>query len=98
LIVAVRVPARLARTLRAIPGDDLTQLGRIHIGTSEYGLSPAQAARLRGDDPASVRADAAAMRIELGMPDLDERERDESGRFRPSTGDMNRAIRAAAGR
>jgi hypothetical protein len=39
------------------------------------------------------------MRAELGMEPLDERDRDEHGRFRSGAPmDMNAAIRAAAGR
>jgi hypothetical protein len=38
------------------------------------------------------------MRRELQLPDLDERERDERGRYRTKSVDMNTAIRQAAGR
>jgi hypothetical protein len=67
---------------------------------AEYGLSPVQARRLHGDTASDLRADAKAMRAELGLPELDERERDEHGRFRAAESgvDMNRMIRAAAGR
>ena len=44
---------------------------------------------------ADLRADANAMRAELGLERVDERERDQRGRF---TGDMNARIRQAAGR
>jgi hypothetical protein len=45
-----------------------------------------------------LKEDARAVRRELALPDLDERERDEQGRFRTKPIDMNAAIRQAAGR
>lgn len=69
----------------------------------EYGLNEAQGRRLRGATVRELRADAAQMRLELGLEPIDEgaAARDDRGRFR-ATGDvgadMNRAIRHAAGR
>jgi ABC-type dipeptide/oligopeptide/nickel transport system ATPase component len=75
--------------------EELVALGRIAIGMQEFGLTQAQAARLRGASPDEVRADARQMCKELGVPDPTERGRDEGGRF---VGGMNQRIRAAAGR
>jgi hypothetical protein len=79
---------------------DLAEIGRLAIGQHEFGLSEAQSKRLRGESADDVRADAKAMRAELGLPPLDERGRDERGRYSPKSpeGDMNAKIRAAAGR
>jgi hypothetical protein len=62
---------------------------------AEFGLSEAHASRLHGSSLSTLRADAKAMRAELGLEPLDGRERDEQGRFAP---DMNVRIRQAAGR
>jgi hypothetical protein len=64
----------------------------------EFGLSPEQGNRLHGDDVAALRSDAKVMRTELGLEPLDERERDEHGRFKRGEVDMNAVIRSAAGR
>ena len=77
---------------------DLTEIGRVSIGVNEYGLTEQQAKRLRGESGDRVRADAKQMRVELGLEPIDERERDEQGRYRTKSVDMNAAIRAAAGR
>jgi hypothetical protein len=78
---------------------DLAEIGRVSIGVNEFGLSEAQSRRLRGSSADEVRADAKQMRKELGLPTLDERKRDEEGRYARSGGsDMNRIIREAAGR
>jgi hypothetical protein len=75
--------------------DGVLALARERVG-AHFGLSAAQSARLRGSTKAEIEADAKAMRGELGLPPLDERERDEGGRY--ASGDMNARIRAAAGR
>lgn len=82
--------------------DELFGIAKTAIG-AEHELSPAQSARLRGSTAAELRADAAAMRHELGLaplPDPRDRERDEQGRYRPRTSadDFNRLIRSVAGR
>lgn len=79
--------------------DELVSIARTALG-QEAGLTAEQSRRLRGETAAELRADAKAMRSELGLPPLDERERDEQGRFRAAESgvDMNRMIRAAAGR
>jgi len=79
--------------------DELVSIARVAIG-EQHGLTPQQSKRLRGDTAAELRADARAMRTELGLEPLDERERDEHGRFRSAESgvDMNRRIREAAGR
>jgi hypothetical protein len=77
--------------------DELVTIARTAIG-AEYGLTPEQARRLRGDTAGELRADAKAMRSELGMPALDERARDRRGRFDSESADMNRRIREALGR
>jgi hypothetical protein len=68
----------------------------------EFGLSEPQARRLRGGTLAELRADAQAMRAELGLEPLDERggaARDERGRFAGSSNKaFNEAIRAVSGR
>jgi hypothetical protein len=75
--------------------DELYGIARASIG-AQFGLTDAQAARLRGTSASELRADAKAMRVELGLDPVDERERDEGGRFKPHS--INEAIRAAAGR
>jgi hypothetical protein len=78
--------------------DELVSIAKPSIG-AEYGLSEAQAKRLRGDSADEVRRDARAMRKELGLEPIDEqqRDRDQSGRYaKPSS--MNRLIRQASGR
>jgi hypothetical protein len=88
--------------------DELLALAKTSIG-DEHGLTPAQSARLHGQTAKELRADARAMRGELGMEPLDEeRPRDHGGRFAKSGGIydkasppadvMNRLIRSAAGR
>jgi hypothetical protein len=62
----------------------------------EYELSESQGRRLQGTTVTALKDDARAMRRELQMPDLDERDRDEHGRFKGRS--MNDAIRATAGR
>jgi hypothetical protein len=78
---------------------DLAEIGRLAIGQHEFGLTEAQSRRLRGGSADEVRADAKAMRAELGLPPVDGRERDGQGRYaRSGEGDMNARIREAAGR
>jgi hypothetical protein len=82
---------------------DLADIGRLPIGQNEYGLTEAQSRRLRGETADEVRADAKAMRRELGLP-VDDRLRDEAGRFRERNAvddlhaSMNKLIRTASGR
>jgi hypothetical protein len=79
---------------------ELLDYVRARVG-DEYGLSEAQAARLRGRSLGELRADAKAMRSELGLEPLDEgAARDEAGRFTAAGNavDMNTAIRRASGR
>jgi hypothetical protein len=68
----------------------------------EFQVPSQLAHRLRGEGLGALRADAARMRSELGMPSLDgEPDRDSAGRFTPSSGgavDFNRVIREASGR
>ena len=78
--------------------DEVLALAREHVG-AHFELSAAQSARLRGSTKSELEADAAAMRVELGLEPLDdgdERERDEQGRYRGQS--MNDVIRQAAGR
>jgi hypothetical protein len=77
--------------------DDLLTLAKRAIG-DDFELTPAQSARLRGATASELRDDARAMRRELQLPDLDERDRDDHGRYRRKPVDVNAAIRAAAGR
>jgi len=77
--------------------DELLGIARTAIG-ERFGLSAAQAARLHGSTASELRDDAKAMRAELGLPPLDEQDRDQHGRFHPKSIDMNTAIRQAAGR
>jgi hypothetical protein len=69
----------------------------------EFGLTEPQARRLRGQSADEVRADAKAMRRELGLP-VDDRLRDGAGRYRQRNpvddlhGSMNKLIRTASGR
>jgi hypothetical protein len=84
--------------------EELFGIAKTAIG-AEYELTAAQAARLHGETASDLRADAKAMRKELGMPSLeDERERDEQGRYRERSAvdslhaHMNERIRAAVGR
>jgi hypothetical protein len=85
----------------AVVDDELVSIAKTSIG-AEFGLSPAQSARLRGDNARALRHDAQEMRRELGLDPTDDRERDEQGRFaskKPTTGEgFNAAIRRAAGR
>jgi hypothetical protein len=74
--------------------DGLLGLAKRAVG-NEYGLSPQEAARLHGTSASELRADAKTMRTELGLPPLDERERDEHGRFHRAKLDVNTVIRAA---
>jgi hypothetical protein len=74
--------------------EELLAIAKTGIG-AEVGLTPAQSARLVGETAGDLRRDAKAMAKELGLA-VDERQRDEGGRFTPS--DFNRAIRQAAGR
>ena len=74
--------------------DELVTIARQAIG-EHYGLTADQARRLHGDTAAELREDAKLMRSELGLPPLDERERDGRGRF---AANMNAIIRARAGR
>jgi hypothetical protein len=86
---------------------ELLGLAREHVGTT-FGLTPEQSARLRGGTKAEIEADAKTMCRELGIKVDDDgheqqRERDESGRFRAKSGEaesaaMNKLIRQAAGR
>jgi hypothetical protein len=65
----------------------------------EAGLPEQHAHRLVGGSLAALRQDARKMRAELGMETLDDRERDEQGRFRSAAPmDMNALIRQASGR
>jgi hypothetical protein len=89
--------SRPAGATRTGSDDELLKLAKRAIG-DEFELTPAQAGRLRGATASELRDDARAMRRELRLPDLDERERDEHGRYRAKGVDMNAAIRAAAGR
>jgi hypothetical protein len=75
--------------------DELLAVAKAAIG-SEYELTPEQSRRLRGDTASELRADAKAMRGELGLPPLDKNDRDERGRFAGSS--MNEIIRRASGR
>ena len=83
--------------------DELISVAREHIGAA-FGLSAAQAARLRGTTRGEIESDAKAMCDELGLEPVgehDDRQRDQSGRFAsgaPAEGDMNTIIRAASGR
>jgi hypothetical protein len=82
---------------------ELLSIARASIG-AEHELTPEQSARLRGQTASELRADAKAMRRELGLPvdDPRERDRDDQGRFVGASGsgkfDMNSFIREAAGR
>jgi hypothetical protein len=71
----------------------------------QHGLDPDHSHRLVGSTAEALRADAATMAREEGTHDPTTRhsERDETGRFTPSSStgggfDMNRAIREALGR
>ena len=77
---------------------DLSEIGRLSIGQHEYGLTPEQSKRLRGESASEVRADARAMRNELGLDPIDEggQQRDARGRYAGHS--MNDVIRQAAGR
>jgi hypothetical protein len=100
-------PLRLARAPRIFSVDDeLLSIARASIG-AEHELTVEQSARLRGQTAAELRDDAKAMRRELGIPSLDERPRDQGGRFAKTGGiydkgspnaEMNARIRAATGR
>jgi hypothetical protein len=86
-----------SRSARAAGHDDeLVGIAREAIG-SRFGLTPAQSARLRGATRVEIEGDAKAMRSELGLTPLDERTRDEGGRYARGD-DMNSIIRAASGR
>ena len=77
--------------------NELLDVARVAIA-AEFGLGAAQARRLRGETAAELRADAKAMRAELGLEPVDERERDQQGRYASGERDMNSVIREAAGR
>jgi hypothetical protein len=82
--------------------DELVSIAKTAIG-QEFGLSAAQAARLRGDNARALRHDAQEMRRELGLDPLDDRDRDQQGRFaakpKPTLGEsFNDLIRRTAGR
>ena len=79
--------------------NELIEIARTAIG-QEFGLSEAQARRLRGESARELRRDAATMRAELGLEPINpEPQRDERGRYTGfEAGDMNAIIRAAAGR
>lgn len=53
--------------------------------------------RIRGDDLASLQADAAQLAHDLGIAPAQERQRGADGRF-GNTSDMTQRIRRAAGR
>lgn len=74
---------------------ELVEIAKTAIG-EHYGLTPGQAARLRGENRQEIEDDAKLMRRELGLPPLDDDRRDEHGRFRAA--DMNQVIRQASGR
>jgi hypothetical protein len=81
--------------------EELFSIAKTAIG-AEHELTPQQSARLRGQTAKELRDDARAMRGELGMPSLDDRPRDQSGRFAASDSSknarVNDIIREAAGR
>ena len=56
---------------------DLSEIGRVSIGVSEFGLSEGQSKRLRGESADEVRADARTMRSELGLDDEGDDDRHE---------------------
>ena len=77
-------------------GETLDYL-RVAVGR-EFGLSERSSGRLQGTTVAALMADAAKLRVELGLDEEhDDRERDDRGRFAASLG-MNRIIRRASGR
>jgi hypothetical protein len=73
---------------------ELLDLGRQHVA-HEFGVGP-HVARLQGRSMSELRADAAKVRAELGMPPLDDG-RDAQGHFAKSV-NVNTLIRRAAGR
>lgn len=83
----------------AVVDADLYETARAAIG-QQYGLTPAQSKRLKGTTAADLHDDAKAMRSELGLGPVRERERDEQGRFiaGENGADMNALIRQRAGR
>jgi hypothetical protein len=87
------------RRLTGVDDPELFAIARASIG-AEHGLSPAQATRLRGHTAGELRADALEMRRELGLDPVDERPRDQGGRYAKTGGiyDLNRELRRAAGR
>ena len=76
--------------------DEESRSALVQLAGGEHDIPEPLRGRLRGDDLRSLRADAIAMRAELGLEPLDESQpRGEGGRF---AGDMNSKIRRAAGR
>lgn len=66
----------------------------------QHGIPQEFAYRLVGSDARSLHEDAKALARELNVVDPSERTRDDAGRFTDADGkvDVNRMIRAAAGR
>ena len=86
----------------AVVDDELVSIAKTSIG-AEFGLSPAQSARLRGDNARALRHDAQEMRRELGLTPVDDRPRGQAGRFAKSRdiytrGSPNQRPRGAARR
>jgi hypothetical protein len=93
-----------ARNIGGVDDPELFQVARASIG-AEHGLTSEQSARLHGQTASELRADAKAMRGELGMEPLDnDPPRDRGGRYAKSGGiydqgaRFNQLIRQAAGR
>jgi hypothetical protein len=76
---------------------EILQLARRHVA-EKYGIAPTLAGRLHGSTLKGLEQDAARLREDLGLGPLNERDRDERGRFSGGSSDFNHRIRAAIGR
>ena len=95
---AVRAGLTPLATLGEVDDAEILDLAKAAVG-SQFGLTAQQSARLRGDTAEALKADAKLMQTELGIHQVDDRERDGKGRYRGSESkQMNDAIRQAAGR
>ena len=75
---------------------ELVAAAKSYVG-QQHGLSEQQSRRLQGDTLRELHTDAVLMAKELGLV-VDDRARDESGRFATAGRSMNEQIRSAAGR
>ena len=67
-----------------------------HVG-EEHGIPEQLRSRLSGETVSELRHDASELAKQLGIAPVQERQRDEAGRFARTSSGFNRLIREAAG-